>query len=141
MAGCGSDGESEPVVRHPTPPNIGAPAPQTTESGAPGELPESSRVTPDPRVVDLVPKRWNEVEPAPDGRSLTVHFTVGMPPCSVLGRVDKTEAAAVVTVTLQVGKLPGADCSGPQPLIASPQTVVVALDGPLAGRRVADGAA
>jgi hypothetical protein len=142
MAGCGSDGEpDESVVQRPTPPNVGAPAPHTSESGAPGELPTSSEVTPDPRVVDLVPKRWNKAEPAPDGRSLTVDFTVGMPPCSVLGRVDKKETADTVTVTLQVGKLPGADCSGPQPLIASPQTVVVALDGPLAGRRVVDGAA
>jgi hypothetical protein len=141
MAGCGSDGEPEPVVPRPAPPNVGAPAPHTSESGAPGQLPTSGEVTPDPRVVELVPKRWNRVEPAPDGRSLTVDFTVGMPPCSVLGRVDKTETADTVTVTLQVGQLPGADCSGPQPLIASPQTVVVALDSPLAGRRVVDGAA
>jgi hypothetical protein len=97
-------------------------------------------VSPDPSVVDASPKRWNRAEPAADGRSLTIHFTLGKAPCNVLGRVDVDEAADAVTVTLHVGKLPGADCSGPQPPLVGPRTVAVALDSPLAGRPVRDGA-
>jgi hypothetical protein len=98
-------------------------------------------VTPNPSAVDLAPARWNRVQPAADGRSLTVYFTLGPPPCSVLGRVDTKDAADKVTVTLQVGRLPGADCSGPQPMIAFPQSVVVKLSSPLGNRTVVDGAA
>jgi hypothetical protein len=92
-------------------------------------------------VVGLKPMRWNRVDAAADGKSLTVHFTLGKPPCSVLGRVDTVEAADAVTVTLMVGRFPDADCSGPQPLIAGPRTVTVQLARPLDGRPVRDGAA
>ena len=136
MTGCGSDGEPEPSAPHPpSASNVSVPAPRSTGPRPSGEL------TPDPSVVDVSPQRWNRVEPAADKRSLTVHFTLGMAPCNVLGRVDVDEGAETVTVTLQVGKLPGADCSQPQPPLVGPRTVVVALDSPLAGRSVVDGAA
>jgi hypothetical protein len=104
-------------------------------------IPQPSEVSPDPSVVDLAPERWHRVRPAPDGRSLTVFFALGPRPCSVLGRVDTEESADVVKVTLQVGKLPDADCSGPQPMIAFRQAVTVQLSSPLGNRTVVDGAA
>jgi hypothetical protein len=167
--GCGSGGEAGTAVPHSTADNINAPIPGNTGASTPhgGQMPGATspqstagntgapaprgsqmpgatwppnEARPDPGVVDLSPVRWNQVEPAADGRSLTVHFTLGKPPCSVLGRVDTDEAADAVTVTLLVGRLPDADCSGPQPLIASPWTVTVQLGSPLDGRPVRDGA-
>ncbi len=145
VAGCGSGGEPGTAVPPPAAtisvpaPDTGAPAPGG--SRAPGATSPRNEARPDPGVVDLRPVRWNRVEPAADGRSLTVHFKLGKPPCSMLGRVDTDEAVDAVTVTLMVGRLPHADCSGPQPLIASPRTVTVQLDSPLDGRPVRDGAA
>jgi hypothetical protein len=160
VAGCGSGGEPgtakppptaadistpapdtgnpAPDISTPVPDNSGAPAPHGSQT--PGVTWPPNEARPDPGAVNLSPVRWNRVEPDADGRSLTVHFTLGKPPCSVLGRVDTDEAAGAVTVTLMVGRLPDAHCSAPQPLVASPLTVTVRLDSPLDGRPVRDGA-
>ena len=58
----------------------------------------------------------------------------------MLGRVDLKETADAVTVTLWVGRRPGADCSGPQAGLGFPIVTAVDLHAPLAHRAVHDGA-
>jgi hypothetical protein len=99
---------------------------------------QPNQVHPDDRAVGLRPLAWQRVESS--GRQLTVHFTTtGRPECATLGRVEVVEAATTVRVTLQVGRLPGADCSGAQPQLAAPSSVVVTLAQPVGGRTVVDG--
>jgi hypothetical protein len=121
----GSTGEaSSPIIPKPT--------------GTPPAL-RPNEATPDSRALDLKPTRWNRTEAA--GRQLTVHFTAtGRPDCSVLGRVDVQETAQTVTVTVHLGRLPGSNCAGPQPLIAAPSATVITLREPVGGRSIRDGA-
>ena len=92
-------------------------------------------------AVDLRKVPWTRVEPAAGGHRLRVFATLtGGPPCSVLGRVDLKETADAVTVTLWVGRRPGADCSGPQAGLGFPIVTAVDLHAPLAHRAVHDGA-
>jgi hypothetical protein len=71
-----------------------------------------------------------------------VHYTItGRGDCAALGRVDVVETATDVTVTVLVGRLPGADCSGPQPQLAASIMTVVTLAKPLGSRKATDGAA
>jgi hypothetical protein len=115
---------SSPVAR---PPSGTSPATRPNEA------------TPNAQAVDLRPTRWDRV--TADGRRLTVHYTAtGLAACHALGRVDVKETPRTITVTLHVGKLPGADCSGPQPQLAAPTTTVVTLKEPVGTRQVSDGA-
>ena len=99
---------------------------------------QPNRLDPDARAVDLHAVRWQRAESS--GRLLTVYFTTtGRRECATLGRVEVTESATTVTVRVLVGRLPGADCSGAQPQLAAPATVVVTLARDLAGRAVVDG--
>ncbi len=101
---------------------------------------QPNRLNPDARAVDLHAVRWQRAESS--GRLLTVHLTItGRPECSTLGRVEVAESATTVTVRVLVGRLPGVDCSGAQPQLAAPATVVVTLARDLGGRAVVDGSA
>jgi hypothetical protein len=101
---------------------------------------QPNEVTPEP-AVDLHRLPWTSVERRAGGRRLRVHATLsGGPPCAVLGRVDLDETADAVTVTLWVGRRPGASCGGPQPGLAVPIVVTVALHRPLGTRALRDGA-
>ncbi|GAA3619551.1 hypothetical protein [Microlunatus ginsengisoli] len=87
-------------------------------------------------------QRWNKVELIPGTNDVLVHaaLTPG-PPCAVLTRVDVAESKKEVTITLWVGKLPGADCNGPQPQVALPIVTKAHLEAPIGARQLRDGAA
>jgi hypothetical protein len=113
---------------------------QPDASGLPPALRPNVAV-PDARVTALKPIRWTRAVAA-TGRDLQVHYTItGRGDCSALGRVDVAETARDVTVTVLVGRLPGADCDGPQPQLAASVMTVVKLATPLGDRAVRDGAA
>ena len=109
---------------------------------SPDGLPPAMRpnvVHPDGRATDLRPQRWDRAAPAA-GNQVQVYYTVGgRPDCATLGRVDVTETARTVTVTLLVGRLPTADCVT-QPALATPMMTTVTLSAPLGDRSVHDGA-
>jgi hypothetical protein len=110
----------------------------------PSSLPPAMRpnvAEPDSRVIDLRPVRWNRVNPVA-GRQIEVHYTIaGRAECAALGRVDVTETTREVTVTVLVGRLPNANCSGAQIQLAAPFMTMVMLAEPLGSRDVRDGAA
>lgn len=115
-----------------------------TPTGQPaGGLPPAMRpnlVQPDGRATDPHPQRWDRAVPG-SGNRLEVYYTIsGRMECSTLARVEVAQGAGRVTVTLLVGRLPGADCST-QPALAAQMMTVVTLDAPLNGRPVHDGAA
>jgi hypothetical protein len=96
---------------------------------------------PDKRATDLKPVRWSRVGPLA-GRQIEVHYTItGRADCAALGRVDVRETAHEVTVTVLLGRLPGADCGGAQAQFAASILTVVTLAEPLGNRKVRDGAA
>ncbi|GAB3241870.1 hypothetical protein GCM10027456_09140 [Kineosporia babensis] len=98
-----------------------------------------NKAVPDPQVTELTPHPWTRAIPAADGRSVRLEFTSAGPPCQQLGRAQVEEEASTVTVTLLVGPLPGADCSGRRAMIAAPFEIVVPLESPLAEREIRDG--
>ncbi|MFC0543096.1 hypothetical protein [Kutzneria chonburiensis] len=106
--------------------------------GAPTGL---NHAVPDPSVVDLRKTRFDRVT-AGTGTDLVVQYTAGgKADCAKLGRVDVAETADAVTVTVQLGRLPTAQCGGEQPMIAASFETTVTLKSPLGGRQVRDGAA
>jgi hypothetical protein len=128
----------------------GEPSPEVTSSAlprpsalGPSELPAAMRpneARPDTRVVALRPVRWTRVEAA-QGRQVRVYYTItGRGNCAALGRVDVAETATTVTITVRVGRLPDADCTGPQSQLAASMMTVVTLAQPLGTRTAKDGA-
>ncbi|NUR57161.1 MAG: hypothetical protein HOV87_00380 [Catenulispora sp.] len=121
---------------------------QSTSAASSGILPmptagpptEPNQARPHSEAVNLRPIKWTKYEAGP-GAQLQVHYTVGgLSQCNLLGRVDVVETATAVTVTVQVGQAPGADCGGVQPNIAASYVTTVTLRQPLGTRTVADGA-
>jgi hypothetical protein len=152
LAGCGSGGavaqppppDTAPAPTTPPPGPAAAPTAPVAGTGAPTgtgtrDLPGPNAVVPEP-VVQPRSLPWSGAAPVGDGTSLALTFGLGPPPCSVLGGVRLQESSAQVTVTLTVGRRPGADCSGPQPALAFPAVTTVHLSAPLGGRPVVDGA-
>lgn len=114
--------------------------PPTTPAStiAPG-VGQPKRVQPVPGATDLR-KHVFQSTAAAGPQSLAVRFWNGVEPCYVLGRVDVTETAASVTITLWTGSGPaaaGAACIQ----IAAYYEVIVQLQAPLGTRTVIDGAA
>ncbi|WP_204050370.1 hypothetical protein [Microbispora siamensis] len=106
-------------------------------SGAPSGAP--SPVTPAGPTLNPRKVPWESATPAADGRSLDVVWWSGVEPCTVLDRVEVTETARQVTVTLYEGqdrRSPDAVCIA----IAILKTTKVHLKAPLDGRKVVDGA-
>lgn len=97
-------------------------------------------MTPEP-VRDARKQAFTKAEGVPGSSIVRVEglLTPG-PPCSVIGRTDVVETDSQVTITVWVGARPDAKCDGPQPAIEFPYVVEVALDKPLGGRPVIDGA-
>jgi hypothetical protein len=111
-------------------------APPTTV--APG-LGQPKRVQPVPGATDLRKQTFQSAAAA-GAQSLAVRFWSGVEPCYVLGRVDVTETAERVTVTLWTGSGPGS--AGMACIqMAAYYEVVVQLQAPLGTRTVIDGAA
>jgi len=99
-----------------------------------------NHATPDPAAVELKKTRFDQAT-AGSGNELVVQYTAGgRPDCAKLGRVDVVESTDAVTVTVLLGQTPGADCTGPQPMIAATFQTTVTLKAPLGARPVRDGA-
>ena len=105
--------------------------------GSPAQPPIGvNQATPDPTVVGLREVHWDKTAAGPD-TTLVVQYTAGgLANCSKLGRVDVTETDQAVTVKVMLGQAPGADCTGPQPMIAATFQTVVELKAPLGARKV-----
>ena len=100
---------------------------------------QPKRVEPVPGATDLHKQAFQSAAPA-GGQALAVRFWNGVEPCYVLGRVDVTETAEKVTITLWTGLGPAA--AGMACIqMAGYYEVVVQLQAPLGGRAVVDGAA
>jgi len=142
LAACAENSGGNGNQAEPGAPDSGVVSSGPLTPGPPSSAsPSPNVVTPEP-AVDLRRTRWTSVEPADGGREVLVHGTLtGGPPCAVVGRVDVAETPERVTITLWVGRREGADCDGPQPQVGYPFVVRVALDAPLGGRQVRDGAA
>jgi hypothetical protein len=98
-----------------------------------------NHAAPDPSVVDLRKTRFDRAT-AGKGTELVVRYTAGgRLDCAKLGRVDVAESDDAVTVTVQLGRLPAAQCGGVQPMIAASFETTVTLTAPLGGRQVRDG--
>jgi hypothetical protein len=136
--GCaGHDGPGGPAgPSSPDQNDVVSSGPQPPVSTTPGP----NEVVPEP-ALGLVAVRWQRAEPVRDSRELLVHGTLqGGPPCAVLSRVDLAETTTTVTVTVWVGRRPGAVCDGPQPDLGYPYVTRARLKAPLGGRELHDGA-
>jgi hypothetical protein len=138
LVGCaGPEGAETPAgPSSPHQDGVVSSGPQPLVSMTPG----ANEVLPEP-ALGLVAVRWQRAEPVGDSRELLVYGTLrGGPPCSVLSRVDLAETTTTVTVTVWVGRRPGAVCEGPQPDLGYPYVTRVRLEAPLDGRELRDGA-
>ena len=100
---------------------------------------QPKRVEPVPGATDLRRHPFQAAAPA-GAQSVAVRFWNGVEPCYVLGRVDVTETAEKVTITLWTGLGPGA--AGTACIqMAAYYEVIVPLQAPLGTRAVVDGAA
>ena len=100
--------------------------------------PVSSPVEPTPGMADVHAIGWDTAGVSADGLHLTISFTSGVEPCSVLDHVDVAYGANAVTVTLYEGHDPDAGqvaC----PAIAMFKQTTVDLTEPVGGRDVKDG--
>lgn len=97
-------------------------------------------VEPRPGMAGVAPIPFDKVVVGPDDRTLTVFFWSGVEPCYVLDHVDVEENAGAITITLFQGHDPSA-VSAVCIEIAVLKKVEVHVDAPVAGRRIADGAA
>ena len=100
---------------------------------------QPKRVQPVAGATDLRKQPFQSTAPA-GTQAVAVRFWNGVEPCYVLGRVDVTETADKVTITLWTGSGPGtAGMACIQ--MAGYFEVIVQLQAPLGGRTVVDGAA
>jgi hypothetical protein len=135
LASCGSAGPNDAR---------GTPSPDTPVSSTPEPEPSgpikqgAQKVEPTPGMDDVQPSRFERVKVVDDD-TLRVFFYQGVPPCSVLDRVDVEYGTQTVGLTLQIGTGP-ADEDTACIEIAVYNYVDVELDEPLDGRRVVDGA-
>jgi hypothetical protein len=100
--------------------------------------PVSSPVEPTPGMADVHAIGWNTAGVSADGLHVTISFTSGVEPCSVLDHVDVAYGANAVTITLFEGHEPSAGqvaC----PAIAMFKQTTVDLSEPVGGRDVKDG--
>jgi hypothetical protein len=89
--------------------------------------------------VDLRPIAWTRARVARDDRTVTIDFTSGIAPCSVLDHVDVDDRPETVTITLFEGHAPDAgDVACIE--IAQFKAVRILLERPLNGRELVDGA-
>jgi hypothetical protein len=76
---------------------------------APGdEPPRSQRVRPHPGQIDVTPIAWRTAHVGRDDRTVTLYFTSGVEPCSVLDHVQTSRKDDHVSITLFEGAAPDA---------------------------------
>lgn len=144
LAACGNSPDD--VVSSPLPGggssgNTGSDAPVTMTPGPGGDMGTGrpQRVRPQPGMADVRPVGWEKARQTPDGRKLRITYWSGVEPCNVLDRVEVTYEPKEITVTLFEGHDPNAEdvaCIE----IALKKVVMVALEQPVDGRRIVDGA-
>lgn len=121
---------------------IGVPDCNDADIGDPGGDPgagEPQIVEPTPGMDNVRQTAFDAATIGADDTTLTIVFWSGVEPCYVLDHVDVSYGANAVTVTLFQGSDPNAGdvaCID----IALQKQVTIALDEPLAGRAIADGA-
>ncbi|WP_185949639.1 hypothetical protein [Microbispora sp. KK1-11] len=140
---CGGTSSTSASPEQPEGSPSGAGADHSTPAPAspPGTAPSGAPSPVTPAGPTLNPRKvpWESATPTGDGRSLDVVWWSGVEPCTVLDRVEVTETAREVTVTLYEGqdrRSPDAVCIA----IAIMKTTKVHLKAPLDGRKVVDGA-
>lgn len=141
LAACGAPATGGSARSSPTP-SPDRDDPVSSGPGVPGRNgkgPGYEIVEPRPGMHEVGARPFERVVPGEDGRRLTVIFWSGVEPCHVLDRVEVQESAAKVTITLYEGSAPKARNTACIE-IAVKKAVEVELDGPLAGRKVIDGA-
>jgi hypothetical protein len=105
----------------------------------PERKPQPLIVVPRSAMVDVRPISFTSATVGPDDRTVDVQFWSGVEPCSVLDHVDVAYGTDTVTITLFEGSDPSAGMVA-CPDLAMLKQVTVALDQPLAGRSIVDGA-
>lgn len=101
--------------------------------------PHATSVLPRPGMTNVAPIAWIKGDVADDGTTVTLRFWSGVEPCYVLDHVDVRYEAGSVIITLFQGSDPsGGDVACID--IAELKQTVVALDQPIAGRPIVDGA-
>jgi hypothetical protein len=139
LAACG-DPSTSPAAGGPTTTTLDPETPVSSTPGDhPGGQPHPRVVEPRPGMADVHPIPWQRVSAAADDTTLKVHFTSGVEPCYVLDSVDVKYQAKKVIVTLQEGHEPQDEDTACIDL-AEFKVTEVALDEPLDGRKVVDGA-
>jgi len=122
-AGPGSQPPDTPVTSNPSP-------------GGSIPTPTAKRVRPRADLVDVRPVPWEKVDVL-DQSTLDVQFYNGVEECYGLDRVEVEYSEDAVTVTVYVGRVPGARVCIE---IAELKVTKVNLDEPLNGRKILDGA-
>ena len=126
---------AESPVSDPDSPVSSTPDPNATLP--PGD--RAQKVKPRPGMADVRAVGWDKAKPSASGRSLRVTYWSGVEPCNVLDRVKVDYSASKITVTLFEGHDPDAgDVACIE--IALLKVVKVALDEPVDGRKIVDGA-
>lgn len=104
-----------------------------------GEGRARQRVRPRPGQVDVAPIAWQRARIGGDDRTVTLLFTSGVEPCSVLDHVETARTRDRLSITLFEGTAPGAgDVACIE--IGVLKSVRVVLQHRLGGRELVDGA-
>jgi hypothetical protein len=101
--------------------------------------PQAGRVTPDPNAIDARPSAFEKVKVLGE-RKLRVFFYQGVPPCSVLQRVDVEYGTETIGIMLFVGHAE-TDEDVACIEIAVRNWVDVELDEAIHGRKIVDASA
>lgn len=127
----------ESLRTRPSSPTSAVPSYAPPPATAPSTRPPPRVETPSTGTVDPRPTRFAGAEVGPPGDTVLVRYFAS--PCEQLDRVEVTTSPAAVSITLFVGRKPGAGevCI----LIAEERTVEVAVGEPVGARAIVDGAA
>lgn len=148
---CGQgDVADDRAIDAPMPAEPGGPIPVEPDGGI-GDGAGPAQGDPDPQTarkvephagetVDVRARPWERVVPNEDQTELTVFWSSGVAPCTVLDRVDVDETDDAVTITVYEGT--AAESQGQMCIeIAEYKAYTVELDGELGPRSILDGAA
>jgi hypothetical protein len=136
-----SDGECEDPKDPPTDADPDSPVSNTIcdDDATPPDEPQPEPASPRPGMADVRAIPWDQVTVGPDDRSLTIRFWSGVEPCYVLDHIDVVYRADRVIVALFEGHDPQDEDTACIE-IALLKSVVIALDQPVDGRQIVDGA-
>jgi hypothetical protein len=127
-----------PTASGDTPPDPDEPSVSSTSPSRDVDSTPPPLVTPRPGMAGIRPVPWDRTEPVAGSATLRASWWSGVEPCYVLDRVEVTESATEVIVTLYEGHDP-AQPDAACPEIAMEKTTSVKLDAPLGARKIVDG--